>query len=326
MPVTVRIPTPLRALAGNRREVAAAGATVREVLESVARDHPGLRDRLLDPRGAPRRHLGLFLNGAQPPSLDAPVADGDELTLVPAIAGGAPELDEGRIARWARQLLVPGFGAAGQERLMASRVRVVGADALAAPALVALAQAGVGKLWIDDPELAGPADLGGWLLGPEAAGQPRAEAAAAALAPFSSYVAVEAYPLGGVPTATLVVASSSAQALGAAEAARRAQLPHVVLEADGDGGTVVSVPRGAPCYACGRGGGSAGRPPTPGAAALAALAAQELLLLIADPAATAGRRFELVRGVTSMRPTARLPGCACAPPAPPQAEPPPAEG
>jgi len=220
---------------------------------------------------------------------------------------------------------VPGFGAAGQERLMASRVRVVGADAVAAPALVYLAQAGVGRLWLDDPELAAPSDAGSWLLGPEAVGRPRAEAAAAALAPFSGFVEVGTYPLGGVPTATLVVASSSAQALGAAEVARRARVPHVVVEADGDGGAVVSVPPGAPCYACARGSSGGGRPPEPGAAALSALAAQELLLLIADPAAVAGRRFELVRGVVSARPTARLPGCACAPPAPPGAPPAPAD-
>lgn len=328
MPVTVRIPTPLRALTGDRREVPAAGATVREVLQSLSLAHPGLGARLLDERGAPRRHLGLFLNGAQPASLDAPVADGDELVLVPAIAGGAPELDGERIARWARQLLVPGFGAAAQERLMASRVRVVGADAVAAPALVYLVQAGVGTLWIDDPELTAPSDVGSWLLGPDAAGRPRADAAAAALAPFSSFVEVGSYPLGGVPTATLVVASSAAQALGAAEVARRARVPHVVLEADGDGGTIVAVPPGAPCYACARGSSGAGRPPEPGAAALSALAAQELLQLIADPGAAAGRRFELVRGVMSARPTTRLPGCACAPPAAPGAAPAPddAEG
>mgnify|MGYP000900651233 CR=1 FL=1 len=132
MAVTVRIPAPLRALTAGRSAVPAAGSTVREVLESLARSHPALRDRLVDERGAPRRHLGLFLNGDQPASLDAPVADGDELLLVPAIAGGAPELDGERIARWARQLLVPGFGAAGQERLMASRVRVAGSSSLRA--------------------------------------------------------------------------------------------------------------------------------------------------------------------------------------------------
>jgi adenylyltransferase/sulfurtransferase len=325
MPITVRIPAPLRAHTGNRGELSAAGATVREVLEGLVRAHPGLGERLLDERGAPRRHLGLFLNDEQlTGGLDAPVTDGDELTLVPAIAGGAPELDEARIVRWARQLLVPGFGAQGQERLMTSRVRVVGADAVAAPALIYLAQAGIGRIWIDDPELAGPSDVGAWLLAPEAAGQPRAEVAAAALARFSRFVKVEPYPLGGVPTATLVVASSSAQALGAAEAARRAQIPHVVMEADGEGGALVSVPVGAPCYACARLVTGSGRPPSAGGAALAALAAQELLLLIADPAAMAGRRIELVRGMPGTRPTTRMPGCACTPPVP--AGPRPADG
>jgi len=225
-----------------------------------------------------------------------------------------PELDEARIARWARQLLVPGFGAAGQERLMASRIRVVGADAVAAPALIALAQAGVGTLWIDDPDLVGPADAGGWLYPPSSAAQPRAEAAAAALGPFSRFVRVQPFPTGGVPTATLIVAGSSAQALASAEAARRARIPHVVVDPDGEGGSVTVVPLGAPCYACARTTATGYRPPQPAAAALAALGALELLQHVADPTLVAGRRLDMVRGMPSARPTTRLPGCACAPP------------
>jgi adenylyltransferase/sulfurtransferase len=316
MAVVVRIPTPLRGLTGDRAEVRAAGGTVREVLGALEARHPGLGARLLDGQGALRRHVNLFLNEDDLRGLgglDAPVRDGDRLTVIPAMAGGAPELTEDRIARWARQLLVPGFGAAGQERLMASRVRVVGADAVAAPALVYLVQAGVGTLWLDDPDLVGPADLGGWLFGPGAAGQPRAAAAVAALAPLSRYVSVDSYPMGGVPTATLIVAGSSAQALASAETARRARVPHVVLEAEGEGGSFVSVPVGAPCYACARSVAGTGRPPAPAAAALSALAAQELLQLIADPAAATGRRVEMIRGVTTVRSSSRLPGCACAP-------------
>jgi adenylyltransferase/sulfurtransferase len=222
------------------------------------------------------------------------------------------ELTEDRIARWARQLLVPGFGAAGQERIMAARVRVVGADAAAEPALLYLVQAGVGTLWIDDPDVVGPADVGGWLHGPDGQGRPRAEAAARALAALSRFVQVAPYPMGGVPTATLICATSTAQAVASAEVARRTGVPHVVVEAEADGGALVSVPVGAPCFACGRVVVS-GRPPTPGAAALAALAAQELLQLIADPSIGAGRRIELTRGVTSTRATTRLPGCACNP-------------
>lgn len=219
-------------------------------------------------------------------------------------------LDDVRVARYARQLLVPGLGEAAQLRLAAARVRVVGAGAVVAPALVYLVQAGVGKLWIDDPEAVGPQDVGGWLYVPQDVGRPRADAAADGLRRLSRLVAVEIYPTGGVPTATLVAAPSAAQALHAAEAARRAGIPHVVLEPDADGGALVSVPPGAPCYNCARSTGE-GRPALPGAAALAALAATELLLQVASPGAIAGRRFDLVRGVTTLRPTARLAGCAC---------------
>jgi len=220
-------------------------------------------------------------------------------------------LSDDRIARWARQLLVPGFGEPAQERLLEARVRVVGADAVAAAALVYLVQGGVGRLWIDDPEDVSPADRGGWLFPPGAVGTARVEAARAALAPLSAFVHVDAYPTGGVPTAALVAAPSVAQSLAAAEAARRAGIPHVVIEPDGDGGAIVVVPPGAPCYACGRSTGGGGRPPQPGIAALSALAAQELLQLVAAPGAGVGRRVDLVRGVATVRPTARLAGCAC---------------
>jgi molybdopterin-synthase adenylyltransferase len=220
-------------------------------------------------------------------------------------------LNDDVIARYARQLLVPGFGEAAQERLAAARVRVVGAGAVAGPALIALLQAGVGLVWIDEFEQVGPADLGGWLYPPEAVGTPRVQAARLALEPFSRFVRVEAYPVGGVPTGTLVAANSLPQALAAAEAARRAKLPHVVMDVDGEGGTVVSIPPGAPCYACARSTSGAGRPPLPGASALGALAAAELLELLATPGRTAGRRVEVIRGVAGSRPTVRLAGCAC---------------
>jgi adenylyltransferase/sulfurtransferase len=314
MPVTVLIPAPLRELAGGKAELLAAGATVGEVLAQVARAHPRLGARLLDESGQVRRYVGLFLGEEEVRELGglgAAVRDGDRISLVPAIAGGAPELDGERIARWARQLLVPGFGAGGQERLMASRVRVVGADGSATPALLALVQAGVGTLWIDDPEAVGPADLCGWLYSPDQVGQPRASVAAATLARFSRFVAALPYPVGGAPSATLVCAASSAQALAAAEVARRARIPHVVLELDGEAGQVISIPPGAPCFACARFSASGGRPPVAGALALASLAAQELLRLVVEPEAKEGRRIDMVRGVPSVRQTQRLPGCVC---------------
>jgi adenylyltransferase/sulfurtransferase len=320
MPVTILVPGPLRELCGGLGQLTASGATVGEVLAQVARTHPRLGARLLDEAGHVRRYVGLFLGDEEVRELGglaAPVRDGDRLSLVPAIAGGAPGLDGERIARWARQLLVPGFGAAGQERLMAARVRVVGADGQATPALLALVQAGVGTLWIDDPETIGPGDLCGWLYRPEQVGQPRATVAAAALGEVSRFVEVRPYPMGGAPSATLICASSSAQAHASAEVARRARIPHVVVELDGEAGQVVSIPPGAPCFACARFSAAGERPPVAGSLVLASLAAQELLRLLVEPALKDGRRLDLVRGVPTVRVTQRLPGCVCgAEPAP----------
>jgi adenylyltransferase/sulfurtransferase len=219
-------------------------------------------------------------------------------------------LSDDRVERFARQLLVPSFGERAQERLAAARVRVVGLGPAAAPGLVYLVRAGVGRLWLDDSEPVGPSDLG-WIFGPGAVGDRRDAAAVPMLAALSRFAAVERHPVGGVPTAAFVAAPSVAGALVAAEAARRAGVPHVVVEPDAEGGAVVSIPANAPCYACARSTAAPGRPPAPGVAALAALAAAELLQMIALPGAAPGRRVDLVRGVASARPTTRLAGCAC---------------
>jgi adenylyltransferase/sulfurtransferase len=220
-------------------------------------------------------------------------------------------LDLERSERYARQLVIPAIGNVGQGRLAEARVRVVGASGAAAPAILYLTLAGVGTIWIDDPELVGPADVGHWIYPPESAGQRREVVATAALQARSRFVRVEPWGEGRVPTAALVLAVPIAQAVAAAEAARRAGLPHVVAEVDGDGGTVLTVPVGAPCFACGRSIAGRARPALPGAAALASLAAEELVLLLADPSGLGGRRIDLTRGVPSVRPTARLAGCSC---------------
>jgi molybdopterin-synthase adenylyltransferase len=220
-------------------------------------------------------------------------------------------LADDRLARFARQLLVPGFGELAQLRLQEARVRAVGAGGSASAALVYLVQAGVGRLWLDDPEPVSPADVAGWLFHADTVGMPRAEVARMALSSLSRFTDVARYPVGGVPTATLVAAPSVVGALSAAEVARRAGVPHVVLEPDAEGGSVVTVPPRAPCYACSRSTAGAERPPVAASAALAALAAAELVQLIASPGAIPGRRIDLVRGVASSQPTSRLAGCAC---------------
>ncbi len=88
---TVRIPTSLRKLTQGREEVTAAGATVRDLLTDLEKQHPGLRTRICDDAGALRRFVNVFVRDEDVrflQNLDTPVKEGDEVSIVPAIAGG----------------------------------------------------------------------------------------------------------------------------------------------------------------------------------------------------------------------------------------------
>ena len=91
MPVTVRIPTPLRALAKGNANVQAKGDTVDDLIGDLERQFPGLRDRLVDEAGELRRFINIYVNQEDIRFLDnktTPLKDGDEVAIVPAIAGG----------------------------------------------------------------------------------------------------------------------------------------------------------------------------------------------------------------------------------------------
>ena len=95
MPVTVKIPTPLRPLARGKDEVSLAGSTVRQILEGLERECPGIRSRICDERGDLRRFVNLFLNDEDVrhlQGLDTALKDGDVISVVPAIAGGRSDL------------------------------------------------------------------------------------------------------------------------------------------------------------------------------------------------------------------------------------------
>jgi sulfur-carrier protein len=89
---TVRIPTPLRKLTQGKEEVAAQGATIGALIADLEKNYPGLRERLCDDKGQLRRFVNIFANDEDIrflQNLDTPVKDSDEVSIVPAIAGGA---------------------------------------------------------------------------------------------------------------------------------------------------------------------------------------------------------------------------------------------
>ena len=91
MAVRVRVPTPLRRFSGGQGEAPAGGATIRQVIEDLEKRHAGIRERLLDDKGEIRRFVNIYLNGDDVrflESLNSKVKDGDDISIVPAIAGG----------------------------------------------------------------------------------------------------------------------------------------------------------------------------------------------------------------------------------------------
>ncbi len=91
MPTNIRIPTPLRKLTGDLEVVEAEGSTVGDILQSLDTSYPGLKERICDESGNVRRFVNVYLNDEDIRFLEenaTPVKDGDEISIVPAIAGG----------------------------------------------------------------------------------------------------------------------------------------------------------------------------------------------------------------------------------------------
>ena len=91
MSVRVRIPTPLRSLTQGHGEVTVEGQSVGELIDNLEKQYAGLRDRLCDDAGGIRRFINIYVNEEDIRFLQGiatPLKTGDEVSIVPAIAGG----------------------------------------------------------------------------------------------------------------------------------------------------------------------------------------------------------------------------------------------
>lgn len=87
----VRIPTPLRKLTGDQEVVTAEGSTIGDILTNLDQKFPGFGERLCDEDGNVRRFVNIFINDEDIRFLEeksTPVKESDEISIVPAIAGG----------------------------------------------------------------------------------------------------------------------------------------------------------------------------------------------------------------------------------------------
>jgi molybdopterin/thiamine biosynthesis adenylyltransferase/rhodanese-related sulfurtransferase/molybdopterin converting factor small subunit len=164
VPVRVYIPTPYRQFTDRASHVQAEAASVGELLRVLAERYPGLGERILGEDGKLPGHLNVYVNQVEARSLQGEATalkDGDEVALIPAMAGGSaapasgapargPLLSQEQLERYSRHIRLDEVGLYGQKKLLDSKVLIIGAGALGSAAAVYLAAAGVGTLGIVD--------------------------------------------------------------------------------------------------------------------------------------------------------------------------------
>jgi sulfur-carrier protein len=94
MAVKVRVSGVLRKLTDGASEVSVSGVNVKEMIDALESNHPGFHERLYDEGGELRRFVNIYVSGEDIrflKGLETPLKDGEEISIVPAVAGGATE-------------------------------------------------------------------------------------------------------------------------------------------------------------------------------------------------------------------------------------------
>ncbi|HEX2252923.1 MAG TPA: molybdopterin-synthase adenylyltransferase MoeB [Thermoanaerobaculia bacterium] len=220
--VTVEIPTPLRRFTGDQAHVRVEASTVGEALAALVERHPALGRHLYDDAGKLRSFVNVFVgddNIRQRDGVGTQLAAGETVSIIPSIAGGVaaeparvddgaaegqpavlgratalPELTAQELRRYSRHLIMPEVGTAGQRRLKAARVLMIGTGGLGSPLGLYLAAAGVGRLGLVDFDVVDESNLHRQVLfGQSDIGRPKIEAAAERLREVNPLIEIEPY-------------------------------------------------------------------------------------------------------------------------------------
>ncbi len=200
----IYIPAPLRAYANDERAVDIEGATVEEALAGLVRKHPAIEKHLFGETGKLRQFVNIYRNEEDIRYLDrekTALDSADEISIVPSVAGGTggdaclpSALSPKEITRYGRHLTLPEFGMAGQRKLKASSVLIVGAGGLGSPLALYLAAAGVGKIGLADYDVVDESNLQRQILyGTKDVGRKKLEAARETIRDANPFVEVETF-------------------------------------------------------------------------------------------------------------------------------------
>ena len=219
MGVKVLLPTALRAYANNQDAVTVEGKKVGDVMRNLIAGYPQLRTHLLDDDGNVRNFVNVYLNedhikGAA--LKETAVSDGDEVVLVPAVAGGAVagrtfslasddggrkepsvELTREEMQRYARHLILPEVGIEGQKKLKATSILLIGTGGLGSPLGMYLAAAGIGRLGLVDYDVVDFSNLQRQVIhGTKDVGRLKVESAKESISDINPFVQVDTYNTG----------------------------------------------------------------------------------------------------------------------------------
>jgi MoaD family protein len=209
MGVKVLIPTALRLYADSQDTVELDGARVGDVLNNLAEKYPNLRTHLFNDNGKLRNFVNVYVNDQNIRTLDlerTPLKDGDEVTLVPAVAGGndvlhlrtdGVALNNEEIERYSRHLILPEVGMEGQKKLKAASILLIGTGGLGSPLGMYLAAAGIGRLGLVDFDVVDKSNLQRQIIHTtHDVGRPKIQSAAEKIAALNPHVVVETYNTG----------------------------------------------------------------------------------------------------------------------------------
>ncbi|MES1159557.1 MAG: molybdopterin-synthase adenylyltransferase MoeB, partial [Bacteroidota bacterium] len=211
---TVIIPTPLRKFTNNTAKLAVSAGTIQDTVKELTLNFPDLKKHLLDEGGNIRSYVNIFVGNDDIRNLQqekTAVKEDTVISIVPAIAGGAPDaaaqgatngasngaaalFTKEELARYDRHIIIPGFGMEAQQKLKAAKVLVIGSGGLGSPVLLYLAAAGVGTLGIVDFDVVDDSNLQRQVLfGVNEIGKPKVEAARRRLEALNPYINLRVY-------------------------------------------------------------------------------------------------------------------------------------
>ena len=196
--ITFTIPSVLNAGSGEKKtdiEVNTLSDAFAKISETMGDD---FKRRVLNEDGTPRSLINIYINGKNAKfsaGLDTQLSDGDEVYILPAVAGGS-DLSEKELDRYSRQVMLEEIGYQGQLKLKQSKVCVVGVGGLGNPIVTRLAAMGVGKLRIVDRDVIELSNLHRQtMFNEDDVGQVKVETAAKKLRKLNPEIVVEELPI-----------------------------------------------------------------------------------------------------------------------------------